>query len=466
MAEGGYGSFRQISRRCHIGAASLVGVLVLAATVNISTAAAETQVVFGYTGGEQTFVVPDGVHSLQMTITGGLGGDGGKVGGTGALVISAPFVVTPGETFYIEVGGSGESSAEGGEGGFNGGAAGGPGAGGGGGATDVRLLPRSQGLSPDSRLIVAAGGGGGGGNGTESGGVGGSAGNPGETASSVNEGGGAGMGFTGGTGGSGCGESGSSGSLGLGGEGGSGESVTNGGGGGGGGFYGGGGGAGGCTGGGGGGGGGSSFAPAGALVGYSITAPRVEINYSPPPTIDISSPVDGATYGLGQPVTATYSCAALDGAHLTQCNGTVGSGAALDTSTAGPHAFTVDAKDDKGQTAQKTVQYTVLPPTPPATQPRIPQPAAPDTLLGSHPSKRIKTAKGKVKVKFKFSTQAAGATFKCKLDKGAFAPCSSPKTYKVKPGKHKFSVEAVAGGLPDPTPATYGFKVVRISQPR
>ncbi|MGN6202881.1 MAG: hypothetical protein ACTHNY_10830 [Solirubrobacterales bacterium] len=464
MAEGGHGSFRQIFRRCFICTASLVGVLVLAVAASVPTAMANTQL-FEYTGGEQTFVVPDGVHSLQMTITGGLGGDGGKVGGTGALVISAPFAVTPGETFYIEVGGSGESSAEGGEGGFNGGAAGGPGAGGGGGATDVRLLPRSQGLSPDSRLIVAAGGGGGGGNGSESGGVGGSAGNPGDTASSVNEGGGAGMGFTGGTGGSGCGESGSNGSLGIGGEGGSGESATNGGGGGGGGFYGGGGGAGGCTGGGGGGGGGSSFAPAGALVGYSITAPRVEINYSPPPTIDIPSPTDGATYGLGQPVTATYSCAALEGAHLTQCHGTVASGAALDTSTAGSHSFTVDAKDDKGQTAQKTVQYTVLAPTPPAT-PSSSQPTPPETLLGSHPSKRIKTAKGKVKVKFKFSSQIAGATFKCKLDKGTFASCGSPKIYKVKPGKHKFSVEAVIGGLPDPSPATFSFKVVRISQPR
>jgi hypothetical protein len=29
----------------------------------------------------------------------------------------------------------------------------------------------------------------------------------------------------------------------------------------------------------------------------------------------------------------------------------------------------------------------------------------------------------------------------------------------VKPGKHTFSVVAVSGGVQDPTPATFGFKV-------
>jgi hypothetical protein len=53
----------------------------------------------------------------------------------------------------------------------------------------------------------------------------------------------------------------------------------------------------------------------------------------------------------------------------------------------------------------------------------------------------------------------AGATFQCKLDKGSFAPCISPKTYKVKKGKHTFSVEAVGPAGTDPTPATFSFKV-------
>jgi hypothetical protein len=46
-------------------------------------------------------------------------------------------------------------------------------------------------------------------------------------------------------------------------------------------------------------------------------------------------------------------------------------------------------------------------------------------------------------------------------DKGAFAPCASPKSYKVKPGKHTFSVEAVNAAGADPTPATFSFKVTK-----
>jgi len=61
------------------------------------------------------------------------------------------------------------------------------------------------------------------------------------------------------------------------------------------------------------------------------------------------------------------------------------------------------------------------------------------------------------------ASPTAGANFQCKLDKAAFAPCTSPKTYKVKPGKHKFSVEAVSGGLTDSSPATFSFKVVKTS---
>lgn len=84
---------------------------------------------------------------------------------------------------------------------------------------------------------------------------------------------------------------------------------------------------------------------------------------------------------------------------------------------------------------------------------------APNTVLGFHPKKKITTKKKKVKVKFTFSSSVTGATFKCKLDKGAFASCKSPKTYKVKPGKHKFSVEAVSAGGTDSSPATFGFSV-------
>jgi hypothetical protein len=45
-------------------------------------------------------------------------------------------------------------------------------------------------------------------------------------------------------------------------------------------------------------------------------------------------------------------------------------------------------------------------------------------------------------------------TFECALDRGAFEPCTSLKTYKVKKGQHTFEVRAIDGaGNVDPTPA-------------
>lgn len=461
----GRGVSLHLHRRQTWALAALLCALGWALTVGISSAQATKQV-FKFTGAEQTFEVPSGVHFLKVRLVGGSGGQGGGTGGAAAEVTGG-LEVEPGETLYVEVGGNGEDFSEGGEGGFNGGgSAGGSGAGGGGGASDIRLLPLSLGLSTDSRLIIAAGGGGGGGNGGEAGGNGGAAGSEGETSTGGNGGGGAGTASAGGAGGFGCGGTGGAGELGSGGAGGFGEGGTNGGGGGGAGLYGGGGGSGGCSLGGGGGGGGSSLIPGSGLETTAAGAPEIEISYTPPPAISIVSPAGGATFTLGQTVTASYSCTPQESASLEFCAGPVANGAAIDTSTLGSHSFTVEAEDDHGGTSSKTVKYTVLspaPPPPPPPNPPEPTPP-PNTVLNSHPPKKLK---------FDFEPflgrnsasprRPRGATFQCKLDKAAFAPCTSPKSYKVKPGKHKFSVEAVSGGVADPTPATFSFKVLRTS---
>ena len=77
-----------------------------------------------------------------------------------------------------------------------------------------------------------------------------------------------------------------------------------------------------------------------------------------PPTITITSPADGAVYTVGQAVTADYSCAD-DSSGVATCAGPVASGGPVDTASAGPKTFTVDATDVAGNPASLTHSYTV-----------------------------------------------------------------------------------------------------------
>lgn len=64
------------------------------------------------------------------------------------------------------------------------------------------------------------------------------------------------------------------------------------------------------------------------------------------------------------------------------------------------------------------------------------------------------------KVRFEFTSPAPGATFLCKLDRGAYARCDSPARVAVRPGKHEFSVLAVGPPAnPGSARAHYAFRV-------
>jgi hypothetical protein len=175
-----------LHRRLALAAASLA----LSSLLGISGAAsasASTQI-FGFSGDEQTYTVPAGVHSLHLIAVGAEGGRGSSSAtgntlagesGLGAR-IEADLAVVPGQTLFIEVGGAGIPGREIdllGAGGFNGGGSANNGSlaagqftsfpgGGGGGATDVRTCSRHAAScgggqsSLDSRLLVAGGGGG------------------------------------------------------------------------------------------------------------------------------------------------------------------------------------------------------------------------------------------------------------------------------------------------------------------
>jgi YVTN family beta-propeller protein len=82
------------------------------------------------------------------------------------------------------------------------------------------------------------------------------------------------------------------------------------------------------------------------------------------PTIDLRTPAEGAQYDFGAVVVADYSCADEDGGSgLASCEGDVPSGAVLDTSSAGPHSFTVTARDAAGNSSTVTHKYTVADPS-------------------------------------------------------------------------------------------------------
>lgn len=326
------------------------------------------------TTGEDTFAVPAGVGSVGVAAVGGRGAAGPNSGGAGGFgaSVAADVPVTSETVLYVEVAGNGSAQGDGGSNGGGPGGTGGTSGGGGGGASDVRVSPSSEGLSPDPRLLVAGGGGGGG----AEGGAGGNAGSAGSADLGLGGGGGGAGTSPGGSVGAGGvqGEAGEAGSLGAGGAGGtcsgggSCDAVGEEGGGGGGGYYGGGGGGGGeVANGGGGGGGGSSFVLAAATnTAFSTNSsgvPIVMISWMiDSPRASITTPVNGATYAVKQVVDSGFGCSeGAGGSEILACvaqNGQT-SGGEIDTSTAGPHTFAVTAASRDGASATTSVAYNV-----------------------------------------------------------------------------------------------------------
>jgi hypothetical protein len=76
------------------------------------------------------------------------------------------------------------------------------------------------------------------------------------------------------------------------------------------------------------------------------------------PTVKITTPPEGAAYGLGAVVKAAYACTPIEKVAVISCVGTVAKGTAIDT-TAGPHTFTVTGTDRKGRQTVVTTHYTV-----------------------------------------------------------------------------------------------------------
>ena len=125
-------------------------------TVNQSALAqcSGNSVTFNYTGASQSYIVPNGVDSIRVVLSGAQGGSSFAGNTNYGGQVSATINVTPGETIEVYVGGQATSLS----GGFNGGGNGESGGIGGGGASDIR----QGGNTLAERVLVAGGAGGGG----------------------------------------------------------------------------------------------------------------------------------------------------------------------------------------------------------------------------------------------------------------------------------------------------------------
>jgi cyclophilin family peptidyl-prolyl cis-trans isomerase len=80
------------------------------------------------------------------------------------------------------------------------------------------------------------------------------------------------------------------------------------------------------------------------------------LNY-PSPTVTISKPADKSEFKQAQVVTPVFSCGDAGGPGLASCTGAK----TVDTSLLGTFQYTVTATDFAGDTATKSITYTVLP---------------------------------------------------------------------------------------------------------
>jgi serine protease len=101
---------------------------------------------------------------------------------------------------------------------------------------------------------------------------------------------------------------------------------------------------------------------------------------------------------------------------------------------------------------------TLPPPSAPAT-PRTtpPDTVAPNTRLARVPARATRAPRAV----FTFSSTEPASRFECRLDRGRWTGCSSPRAYRaLRPGAHTFRVRAIdAAGNVDATPATRTWRV-------
>ena len=186
---------------------------------------------------------------------------------------------------------------------------------------------------------------------------------------------------------------------------------------------------------------------------YTLT-----INKSGSGTGSVSSSPSGidcgstCSHGFEEGTEVTLTATAPTGSIFTgwsgACSGSGDCAATINADTAVTATFNAQPSSGGGESGSPAGSGSSTTPTPPGT---------PTTALGKVTINGVaRTAT------FRFSGQGGPAlTFQCKLDRGPFKPCRSPKTYrKLKPGPHVFRVRAQdALGQTDTTPGSKRFRI-------
>jgi hypothetical protein len=146
------------------------------------------------------------------------------------------------------------------------------------------------------------------------------------------------------------------------------------------------------------------------------------------PTVTLTTPPAGAVYTLNQPVSASYACAdEAGGSGVGSCVGDVANGGAVDTSTAGPHTFTVTAADGAGNTTTVQNGYTVAADT-----------TAPTIALTSPVEGATYTLKQVVRAAYGCADTGGSGLARCAGNVAGGAAIDTAKA-----GPHTFTVDAV-----------------------
>jgi hypothetical protein len=87
----------------------------------------------------------------------------------------------------------------------------------------------------------------------------------------------------------------------------------------------------------------------------------------------------------------------------------------------------------------------------------------PSTSFLKKPARVVRTRGRLAKVVFRFGSDVVGSTFACRIDAGLFRVCPARLARRFGLGSHVIRVFARnAGGIGDPTPSVYRFRVLRV----